>query len=141
MPVVERAHTLMHLFDEQVRRSPEATALVGDGRVVTYREFAAQVDARAGALRRAGVQTGGLVGVHLDRSVELVVSIYAILRAGAAYLPLDPDYPAERLAFMVADAAADVVISDETHARGLSTETPLVLVEAAEERDRSDVPG
>jgi amino acid adenylation domain-containing protein len=141
MLVFGRGHTLMHLFDEQVRRSPDATALIGDGRAVTYREFAAQVDARAEALRRAGVQTGGLVGVHLDRSVELVVSIYAVLRVGAAYLPLDPDYPAERLAFMVADAAADVVISDEAHARGLPAATPLVLVGEEEGLDRADARG
>ena len=110
MPGDERSTTLIDLFDEQVRRTPDAVAVVGHEETLTYAELSVRVD---GLAARLEVGKGALVAVHLDRSVRLVVAVYAVLRVGAAYVPLDPDYPDDRIAFMVADAGADVVITEK----------------------------
>ncbi|MFI8888635.1 amino acid adenylation domain-containing protein, partial [Streptomyces sp. NPDC053813] len=104
--------TLPELFAAQAARTPDALALIDGGTELTY----AQLDARANRLARLlvdrGVRPGGTVAVALPRSVELVVALLAVHKAGAAYLPLDLDYPAERLAFMRADARPDLVLDD-----------------------------
>lgn len=98
-------------FRQQVARTPDAVALRHAGRSVTYRDLDRRVNAMAGLLREHGVGPGTVVGVAVERSVELVVSLLGTLAAGAAYLPLDPDYPAERVSFMVEDSAATLVLS------------------------------
>src|SRR5262249_54260454 len=99
------------LIAEQARRTPDAVAVVFAGASLPYRE----VDPRAGELahrlRRLGAGPDRVVGVCLERSAELVVSLLAVLKAGGAYLPLDARYPAERLDFMVRDAGAAAVIT------------------------------
>ncbi|WP_112265612.1 non-ribosomal peptide synthetase [Lentzea terrae] len=102
--------TLVELFAQQVARTPDATAVVFEGSSLTYAELDAEVSALAGRLAAQGVRPGSIVGVHLDRSLDLVVALYAIQRAGAAYLPLDPSYPADRLAMMIEDAQPVVVL-------------------------------
>ncbi len=86
-------------------------ALTGDGGNVTYRELGARAKRVARALVRRGVGPDVLVGLCAHRSLEMIVGLLGILEAGGAYLPLDPDYPAERLAFMVGDARAPVVLT------------------------------
>jgi amino acid adenylation domain-containing protein/FkbH-like protein len=101
------------LFEEQAERSPTAEALVcGDTRW-TYSELGARADAIAHRLRSMGVERGDLVGICLGRSADLVAAILGTLKAGAAYVPMDPAYPTERLAYMLADAKAGIVISDK----------------------------
>lgn len=110
---LRRDATISTLFEEQVARTPTAQALIAtDGRQ-TYQELSRNVERLAVRLAAAGVRRGDLVGVHLTRTSSLVVGILAIHKAGGAYLPLDPDYPAERLAFMVRDAAACVILTDD----------------------------
>jgi len=91
----------------------EAVALVAAGRTLTYGEFEQATRSLAARLRHAGVGDESLVAVYLERSVELVVALHAVMRAGSAYVPLDPTYPAERVAYMLADAAAPVVLTSE----------------------------
>ncbi|MFD7659194.1 amino acid adenylation domain-containing protein, partial [Actinosynnema sp. NPDC059797] len=111
--------TLPELFAAQVRRTPDAVALVADdGTALTYAEFDARVDRLARALRGRGAGQERVVAVVLPRSVDLVVALHAVQRAGAAYLPVDPDYPADRVAFMLADADP-VLVLDEEALRGL----------------------
>ncbi|MDX3658020.1 amino acid adenylation domain-containing protein [Streptomyces sp. ID05-26A] len=102
--------TLVELFSQQVSRTPDATAVVFEGSSLTYAELDARVAELAGRLAAQGVRPGSIVGVHLDRSLELIVALYAIQRAGGAYLPLDPSYPADRLAMMIEDAQPVVVL-------------------------------
>ena len=108
--------TLPQLFEAQVAQTPDATALVFEEQSLSY----AELDARANRLahhligRGAGPET--IVGLCLERSPEMVVALLAILKAGAAYLPLDPDYPAERLAFMLDDARPLCVLTAGTAA-------------------------
>jgi len=107
----ERATSIPTLFSDIARVHPDAIALMQAGTVVTY----AQLDFRANRLARrlhaAGVRTEHVVAVALDRSPDLIVALLAILKAGAAYLALDPALPAPRVAFMLADAGVRVVVT------------------------------
>ncbi|GAA3463494.1 non-ribosomal peptide synthetase [Saccharothrix longispora] len=106
--------TLPALFRDQVGRTPDALALVGDGQRLTYAELDARVERLAAALHARGAGPERVVAVLLPRSVDLVVALHAVQRAGAAYLPVDPDYPADRVAFMLADADPVLVLDAET---------------------------
>ncbi|KPM56058.1 hypothetical protein ACG83_12895 [Frankia sp. R43] len=112
--VVVPAVTVDGLIRGQVVRSPGAVAVVddADGAQWTYAQFDARVNALAHLLAGRGVTVGDRVAVVLPRSVDLVISLTAVLRAGAAYVPVDPGYPAERVAAILQDSAARVVITD-----------------------------
>lgn len=99
------------LIGAQVRRTPDAIAAVFGPRALTYRELAQQSDRVAAQLRARGATRGTLIGIHLQRSLEMLVALLAVMKAGAAYVPLDPDFPADRLAHMVFDSGLTLVIS------------------------------
>jgi amino acid adenylation domain-containing protein len=96
--------TLPELFAGQVARTPDATAVVFESESLTYRELDARVAALAGRLAAAGAGPGRIVAVALPRSLDLVVALHAVVRTGAAYLPLDPDLPADRVERLLAEA-------------------------------------
>ncbi|RLK54869.1 non-ribosomal peptide synthetase [Actinokineospora cianjurensis] len=106
--------TIPARFAEQVTRSPEALALIAGSERLTY----AEVDARSNRLARVlverGARPGGIVAIGLPRSADLVVAVLAVLKSGAAYLPLDPGYPRARLDLMLADAKPTLLITDLT---------------------------
>lgn len=104
-------HGVHELFAQQARRTPAATALVHGDERLTYAELDTRADRLAALLRRHGVRPGALVGVYLERSAEMVVALLGTLKAGAGYVMLDPDFPAERLRGMAADAGVGVVVS------------------------------
>ena len=108
-----RERCIQQLFEAQVERSPRATALVYEDQQLTYGELNARANRLAHHLRSLGVGPEVLVGVCLERSLELVVGLLAILKAGGAYVPLDPSYPAERLAFMLQDTQAPVLLTQQ----------------------------
>jgi amino acid adenylation domain-containing protein len=103
--------TVPRLFEAQVARSPGATAVVAGDARMTYAELHAAANRLAHRLRGAGVRPGTLVAVGVERSLELVVALLAVLEAGGAYLPLDPGHPAARLALVLADAGAPLVLT------------------------------
>ncbi|HSL83902.1 MAG TPA: condensation domain-containing protein, partial [Thermoanaerobaculia bacterium] len=105
------AAPLHALFEAQAARTPDAVALAFEGRAVTYAELEAASGRWARRLCALGVGPDVLVGACLERSVEMVVGLLALLRAGGAYLPLDPSHPAERLAFMLDDADVALVLT------------------------------
>ena len=105
--------TLHGAIEAQTRRTPDATALIFEGAQVSYGELDRRAHQLANFLRGQGVGTETLIGICVERSVEMVVGLLGILKAGAAYVPMDPDYPAERLAFMLADANAPVLLTQE----------------------------
>jgi non-ribosomal peptide synthetase component F len=99
------------LFDAQVRERPGAVALVWGDESLTYRELDARANQLAHHLVRLGVGPDARVGVLLERSAELIVSILAVLKAGGCYVPLDPGYPPERLRLMLADSSVRVLLT------------------------------
>ncbi|HEX8558916.1 MAG TPA: amino acid adenylation domain-containing protein, partial [Pyrinomonadaceae bacterium] len=100
------------LFEAQAARTPDAAAVVSEEGRVTYRELNERANRLARALRRRGVGAESLVGVCLGRGADLVAALLGVLKAGGAYLPLDPEYPRERLAFMLEDAGARVLLTE-----------------------------
>ncbi|HEV2763850.1 MAG TPA: amino acid adenylation domain-containing protein, partial [Pyrinomonadaceae bacterium] len=102
-----------HLFEQQAARTPLAPALFFEGAVVSYAELNAEANRLARHLLSLGVGPDVLVGLCVERSVEMVVALLAVLKAGGAYLPLDPEYPSERLAFMLEDANVPLLLTQE----------------------------
>ncbi len=99
------------LFELQAERTPDATALLFQGKEFSYGQIDADANRLAHYLIKKGVRRGGLVGVSVARSPEMVVALLGVLKAGAAYVPLDPSYPVQRLEFMLRDAGVGCVIS------------------------------
>jgi amino acid adenylation domain-containing protein len=109
------------------RRTPAKVAIEFAGASISYGELDARGNRLARRLRAAGVRRGALVGLCLERGLELVVGLLAIHKAGAAYVPLDPGYPKERLAFMVQDSAMRVLVTDSALERELAFEVAQVV--------------
>ncbi len=107
----DREKTVAELFAAQCARTPAAVALVFEGRELTYAALDARAERLAARLRELGAGADVLVGVCVERSLEMMVGLLGILKSGAAYVPLDPTYPAERLAFMLQDAEAPVLVT------------------------------
>ncbi|MGN8084377.1 AMP-binding protein, partial [Variovorax sp. 22077] len=122
--------TLPALFEQQAAHTPEAIALVFEDQRLSYAELNARANQIAHHLIAQGVGPERFVALALPRSIELVVGLLAILKAGAAYLPLDVDYPRDRLAFMLQDAQPVCMLSDSTTARLLPEGVPTVLLDA-----------
>jgi amino acid adenylation domain-containing protein len=101
------------LFEAQVERTPKAIAVVFEDQQLTYEELNRRANQLAHHLQSLGVSPEVLVGICVERSLEMVVGLLAILKAGGAYVPLSPNYPKERLAFMLADAGVPVLLTQE----------------------------
>ena len=108
-----RDKTIPQLFEEQVERTPNAVALVFRGEQLTYHRLNGRANALAHHLQKLGVGKGRMVAVCLERSADLIVALLGILKAGGAYVSLDPSYPEERLAFMLEDTHAPVLLTQE----------------------------
>jgi amino acid adenylation domain-containing protein/non-ribosomal peptide synthase protein (TIGR01720 family) len=107
-------HQCIHqLFEAQVKRTPDAVAVVYQNQQLTYRELNARANQLAHYLQKLGVEPEMLVGICIERSVEMVVGLLGILKAGGAYVPLDQTYPQERFAFMLNDAQLRVVLTQQ----------------------------
>jgi amino acid adenylation domain-containing protein len=124
--------TLPALFEAQVTQTPDAIALVFEDTSLTYGELNARANQLAHHLIAQGVGPERFVALALPRSLELVVGLLAIVKAGAAYLPLDVDYPRDRLAFMLQDAAPICMISDAATAQLLPSGVPTLLLDATD---------
>ncbi|MEY9946670.1 non-ribosomal peptide synthase/polyketide synthase [Kitasatospora sp. GAS1066B] len=134
------AGTLPELFEAQVARTPEAVAVVFEGVQVGYGELNARANRLARLLVERGVAPESVVPVLMERSTELVVALLAVLKAGGAYLPVDPDYPAERIAYVLSEANSPVTVTrelideasdrdgDNLFDRGLRPEHPAYVI-------------
>ena len=128
----EAGRTLPELFARQVAATPDAVAAVFAGEALTYAALAARASALAARLNRLGVGPETVVGLCAERSLEMIVALLAIVEAGGAYLPLDPSYPAERLAFLLADAEVPVILAQERLLARLPAHTARLVLLGAE---------
>ncbi|MDT4291636.1 amino acid adenylation domain-containing protein [Methylomonas sp. MO1] len=118
------------LFEAQVEKTPYAMALTFEGKSLSYAELNAKANQLAHYLIERGVGPDVLVGICLERSLEMVIGLLGILKAGGAYVPLDPHYPAERLAFMLADIAPSVILTQERFAELDFGGTPMLSLDS-----------
>lgn len=128
----DRSALIHRLIADQVARTPDAVALVCEDRSLTYRELDRQANRVAHVLLGRGAGPDRLIGLHVSRSCELVIGALAILKAGSAYVPLDPTYPADRIAYMIEDSGLELILGS----RGLTapmkgSNASVVLVEDA----------
>ena len=128
VPVADRS--LADLFTEQAAASPQAPALVSGGVVLSYGELADRSGRLANHLLSMGVRRGDVVGVLLERDIDFAVAVIAVTRTGAAYSVLDPDFPDERLNFVLRETAASALVTREALASRIDADCPLVRVDS-----------
>jgi amino acid adenylation domain-containing protein len=121
--------TVQGLFEAQAARRPTAPAVTFEGERWTYAELNACANRIAHALRARGVQPGALVGVWLERSPQMVAAVLGVLKAGAAYVPLDPAFPAERIEYMMADAALAAVVAQDALVAARPPAMPVLSID------------
>jgi amino acid adenylation domain-containing protein len=135
------------LFEEQVAKTPDGVAVLFDNQQLTYRELNERANQLARYLRKLGVGPEVLVGISVERSLEMVVGLLGILKAGGAYVPLDPEYPKERLAFMLEDTHAPILLTQQRLVDGLPAHNAHVVrldrdwEEIAAESDKNPISG
>jgi amino acid adenylation domain-containing protein len=126
--VYPRDRCVHELVSAQTQRTPDAVAVVCEGQQLTYRELDSRSNQLARHLQQLGVVPEVLVGICVERSLEMVVGILAILKAGGAYVPLDPGYPKDRLAFMISDARVAVLLTQAQLTSALPAHGARVVV-------------
>lgn len=107
----DKSKKLQELFEEQVKKTPQQLALIIEEKEYTYAEINKKANQLAGKLREKGVTANGIVGIMVEPSVETFIGILGILKAGGAYLPIDPEYPQERIAYVLQDSGAEILLS------------------------------
>jgi amino acid adenylation domain-containing protein/thioester reductase-like protein len=125
------------LVQEQVRRTPNAVAVQFEDESLTYREVDKRADELSKTLTRQGVRPGTLVGIFAHRSLDMLIALLGVLKAGGAYLPLDPSFPPERLAFMLADSGASIILTQSSLLPVVPENQALVLCLDAPEQSPS----
>ncbi|MCX6584303.1 MAG: condensation domain-containing protein, partial [Candidatus Aminicenantes bacterium] len=129
--------TIHQLFEEQVEQAPDRIAVIGSTTVetlhamslqITYRQLNRQSDRLAGLLIEKGVLADSIVGIMMERSVEMIVGIIGILKSGGAYLPIDPTYPQERIAYMLKDSNAKILLGMEECQKEIIVNCQLLIV-------------
>ncbi|MEY9857116.1 amino acid adenylation domain-containing protein [Catenulispora sp. GAS73] len=134
--------TIPGLIEAQAARSPEAVAIVCGAVELTYAELNARANRLAHRLLRRGIGPEQVVALAVGRSAEMAVALLAVLKTGAAYLPIDPSYPADRISFMLADTAPAVLLLTAETAEALpQTTCPRILVEAQQDDGSAADPG
>src|SRR5271165_2364155 len=118
---------LHQLLQDQARRTPDSVAVECQGRALSYAELDARSNQLAHHLRELGVHPENLVGVCLDRSLEMVVALLGILKAGGAYVPLDPAYPGERIRYVLEDAHVKLLLTQDSLLESLPSTAAEVI--------------
>lgn len=121
--------TITQLFEETVRRFPQKVALQYDNVCLTYAELNSRANRLARLLRTKGSMPETIIGIYTGRSLEMVIGILAVLKAGAAYLPLDPNYPPERITYMLEDSQAQIVCTQSHLAGDLPVSCDLIFLD------------
>ncbi|SKB14961.1 non ribosomal peptide synthetase, involved in aeruginosin biosynthesis [Planktothrix sp. PCC 11201] len=122
-----RDQCIHQLFEEQVTKNPDAIAIIYEQESLTYQQLNQKANQLAHYLKSLGVETDSLVGICVERSLEMIVGLLGILKAGGAYVPLDPDYPQERLSFMLTDTQVKVLLTKESFIASFPTHQARIV--------------
>ena len=137
--------TIQELFEEQVERTPENIAVVYENQKLTYRELNQKANQLAHGLRSKGVGPDNIIGIMVERSLEMIIGILGVLKAGGAYLPIDPEYPEERTKFMLEDSKAAILLTQKEFAHKGDSISGITKIDLKEEeiysRDDSNLEG
>ncbi|GIP58449.1 non-ribosomal peptide synthetase [Paenibacillus woosongensis] len=120
--------TIDELFQRQAERTPEDIAAIWDNRSYTYKELDVKSSRLAAALRKKGVLPGTIAGVMVTRSIDMIIALLGVLKAGAAYLPIDPDYPAKRIEYMLTDSGAQILLTEAHLANHVNCDAATIFV-------------
>ncbi|WP_432403717.1 amino acid adenylation domain-containing protein [Wukongibacter sp. M2B1] len=120
--VYPKDETIHGLFEEQVMKTPDNTAVICGRDRITYRELNEKSNQLAAKLLEMGVENDTIVGIMMNQSIELIIGIMGILKAGGAYLPIDPGYPGDRIDYMIGDSKAEIIITDGKNTTGRALE-------------------
>ncbi|MCP4148301.1 MAG: AMP-binding protein, partial [bacterium] len=134
---IPRDKTVHGIFEDQVKKTPDALAVVGAihgsplpyPAAVTYRELNERANRMASRLIAKGVKPGAIVALMMGRSLDLITTIMAILKAGGVYMPIDAEYPEERIDYILADSAARIMVTTRTLSQNLSFDKTLLYTE------------
>jgi amino acid adenylation domain-containing protein/thioester reductase-like protein len=129
-------NSIHQLLEHQVLKTPEAIAITYQGQYLTYRELNQKANQVAYYLQSFGVKPETLVGICIERSLEMLIAMLAVLKAGGAYVPLDPSYPADRLAFMIKDSGLPILLTEPSQLAKLSHSSARQIVL---EHDRAEI--
>jgi surfactin family lipopeptide synthetase A len=130
-----KGDTIVDLFEKSVQRNEEKTAVIFEGKEITYQELNRKANQLARDLRRQGVKPDNLVAMITTRSVEMLIGILGILKAGGAYVPIDPNFPAERIHYILSDAKPKVIL---TYGTTIETNTPVIDLKTDEWKQNED---
>ncbi len=130
--------TIVDLFLEQVEKSPDNKAIVFEGSSMNYRELDEKSNQWAHYLIQQGLQTEGLVGICMERSLEVIVAIFGVLKAGGAYVPIDIAYPKDRIDYMLKDSGVGTVVCDADGFSKFSGKDTLSIIATVDHRDTID---
>ena len=133
-------HCVHEAFEAQVDRAPDKVALIDGARSLTYRELDRRANHVARALVARGAGADQMVGIYVERSIEMLVGLLGILKAGAAYVPMDPSYPRERIALMLEDSGARVVVTTTNLVGSLPPHSDALCVDAGGDVREADRP-
>ncbi|OOQ60759.1 non-ribosomal peptide synthetase [Mucilaginibacter pedocola] len=122
---------LFELFNESAQAYPDKVAIRFYDRTLTYAETEASANRIAQFLVQKGIKRGDIIGMALDRSAEMIITLLAIMKSGAAYVPLDPEYPKDRIEFMLEDSGAKILITSTKYAGHYAANTTEILIEDA----------
>ena len=122
--------TIQQLFEEQVEKTPDNIAVVFEDKQLTYSQLNERANSLARLLRKKGVKPDSIVGLLVERSLEMIIGIFGILKAGGAYLPIDPSYPQDRIEYMLQDSGTQVLLIDNEQ---IDNETPVTTINLKDE--------
>ena len=124
-----RDKTIVDLFEEQVEKTPDNVAVVFDEQKLTYKELNEKANQLANYLVDNNISNNDVIALFLDKSLEVIISILATLKVGATYLPLDIDYPEERISFILKDANAKIILSTSNYKDKLNYDLPIAYID------------
>ena len=121
--------TIQQLFEEQVEKIPNNIAVVFNGQRLTYKELNERANSLARVLREKGAEAEKIIGIMVDRSLEMIIGIIGILKAGSAYLPIDPEYPVERIKYMLEDSDTEILLTQKKLQKNIDYDGEIIDIE------------